>query len=348
MKSLIIAGRLIRQITGDKRTLAVMLIAPILIMTLLYFLLASGVTTVNIDIVGGDDAAAKAMESYATITAVDTEDQAIDRLQNGKSDGYISGDKYVVEGTDAQISALAQRAFAAYAMQQKLVGLPPQVQGIAEGLGSSIDVDTFYGTGDYEQFDFIAPSLMGFIIFFLVFLLAGIAFLRERISGTLERVMATSLRRGQLVAGYFMGFGVFAVLQTVVIQAFLIYALGIHTGTNFFLVLLINLCVAGTSLALGTLLSAFARNEFQLFQFIPTVVIPQVLFCGLFSLREAPPLLQWLSKIFPLTYGADALRAVMLRGLGFSDIWPDLLAMLGFIALFILLNIRVLKKYRAI
>ena len=129
--------------------------------------------------------------------------------------------------------------------------------------------------------------------------------------------MATSLHRGQLVAGYFLGFGVFAVLQTVVIQAFLIYALGIHTDTNFFLVLLINLCVAGTSLALGTLLSAFARNEFQLFQFIPTVVIPQVLFCGLFSLREAPPLLQWLSKIFPLTYGADALRAVMLRGLGF-------------------------------
>ena len=173
MKSMIIAGRLIRQITGDKRTLAVMLIAPILIMTLLYFLLASGVTTANIDIVGGDDIAAKALEDYATVTAVDTENQAIDRLQGGESDAYISGDKYVVEGTDAQLSALAQRAFAAYAMQQKLAGLPPQAQGMAEGLGDAIDVETFYGSDDYEQFDFIAPSLMGFIIFFLVFLLAG-------------------------------------------------------------------------------------------------------------------------------------------------------------------------------
>jgi ABC-2 type transport system permease protein len=189
---------------------------------------------------------------------------------------------------------------------------------------------------------------MGFIIFFLVFLLAGIAFLRERISGTMERVMATSLHRGQLVAGYFLGFGVFAVLQTAVIQAYLIYVLGIHSGTNFCLVLLINLCIAGTSLALGTLLSAFARNEFQLFQFIPLVVIPQVLFSGLFSLREAPAAMQWLSYIFPLTYGADALRAVMLRGLGFGEIWLDLVIMIGFIALFIMLNIRVLRKYRAI
>jgi ABC-2 type transport system permease protein len=348
MKSLIIAGRVIRQIAGDKRTLAVMLVAPILIMTLLYFLLASSVTKVNIDIVDGDAGAAKSMEEYATVTEIETEDRAIDRLKDGTSDAYISGDRYVVEGTDAQISALAMRAFSAYAMQQKLEGLPPEAQNLADSFSEVIDVETYYGSDDFKQFDYIAPSLMGFIIFFLVFLLAGIAFLRERISGTLERVMATSLHRSQLVAGYFIGFGVFAVLQTVVIQAYLIYVLGIHTDTNFLLVLLINLCIAGTSLALGTLFSAFARNEFQLFQFIPLVVIPQVMFCGLFSLREAPAAMQWLSYIFPLTYGADALRAVMLRGLGFGDIWLDLVIMIGFIALFIMLNIRVLRKYRAI
>jgi len=325
-----------------------MLVAPILIMTLLYFLLASSVTMVNIDIVDGNAGAAKSMEEYAKITEIDTEDQAIERLKDGTSDAYISGERYVVEGTDAQISALATRAFSAYAMQQKLDGLPPEAQKIAQNFSEVIDVETYYGSKDYKQFDFIAPSLMGFIIFFLVFLLAGIAFLRERISGTMERVMATSLHRGQLVAGYFLGFGVFAVLQTAVIQAYLIYVLGIHSGTNFCLVLLINLCIAGTSLALGTLLSAFARNEFQLFQFIPLVVIPQVLFSGLFSLREAPAAMQWLSYIFPLTYGADALRAVMLRGLGFGAIWLDLVIMIGFIALFIMLNIRVLRKYRAI
>jgi ABC-2 type transport system permease protein len=190
--------------------------------------------------------------------------------------------------------------------------------------------------------------MMGFIIFFLIFLLAGIAFLRERISGTLERVMATSIHRSQLVLGYFFGFGAFAALQTIVIQVYLTYVLGIHTNTDFLLVLLINLTIAATSLSMGTLFSAFARNEFQLFQFIPIVIIPQVMFCGLFNLREAPMVLQYLAKIFPLSYGADALRNVMLRNQGFADIYPELLVMLGFTALFLALNIRALRKYRSI
>ncbi|MPN39116.1 hypothetical protein SDC9_186643 [bioreactor metagenome] len=189
---------------------------------------------------------------------------------------------------------------------------------------------------------------MGFIIFFLVFLLAGIAFLRERISGTLDRILVSSLRRGQLVFGYFLGFGLFAALQTVVIQLFLVYVLKVHTETDFPLVLLINLAIAGTSLAMGTLFSAFARNEFQLFQFIPIVIIPQVMFCGLFNLRESPLFLQYLSKIFPLTYGADALRKVMLQGAGLENVALDLAVMLGFTLLFFLLNIQVLKKYRSL
>ncbi len=348
MKSFIIAGRLIRQINGDKRTLIIMIIAPVLIMTLLYYLLASGVTTVYIDVVGEESADIDALGEFATVSVVSTESEALERLENGTSDGYIYGDKYVVEGTDPAISGLVQRAFTEYAINQKLSDLPPLAAVLVQGFSSSPDVEMYYGSEDYEQFDFIAPSMMGFMIFFLVFLLAGIAFLRERISGTLERIMATSLRRSHLVFGYFLGFGVFVALQTVVIQVYLTYVLGVHTETNFFLVLLINLTIAGTSLALGTLLSAFARNEFQLFQFIPTVIIPQVMFCGLFNLRETPVVLQYLAKIFPLSYGADALRDVMLRGRGLVDVYPDILIMIGFTALFFILNIQVLRKYRSI
>lgn len=348
MKSLIIAGRLIRQINGDKRTLAIMIIAPVLIMTLLYYLLGSGVTTVYIDVVGTDSVDISSLESLAEITVVDTESEAKARLEEGKSDGYISGGRYVVEGTDPSINALVQRVYTAYSAEQKLSKLPPQALGLAQDIGSGVETEYYYGGEDFEQFDFLAPSMMAFIIFFLVFLLAGIAFLRERISGTLERIMATSLRRSQLVSGYFLGFGLFAAIQTVVIQVFLSYVLGIHTNTDFFLVLLINLVIAGTSLAMGTLFSAFARNEFQLFQFIPIVIIPQMMFCGLFNLRETPVILQYLAKIFPLSYGADALRNVMLRGRGIGDIYPDLLIMIGFMALFLVLNIRALKKYRSI
>ena len=348
MKMFVIAGRLIRQIAGDKRTLVVMLIAPVLIMTLLYLLLGNGVTKAKIDIVSTDYAASEAMEEVADITLVTTETEAIDRLKDGKSDGYICEDRYVAEGTDPSLTQLAKRAFIQYAQEQKIAAMPPQFSAQVETLTQQPEVQLFYGSEDFEQFDFLAPSMMGFIIFFLVFLLAGIAFLRERISGTLDRILVSSLRRGQLVSGYFLGFGVFAALQTVVIQLFLVYVLKIHTGNNVFLVLLINLTIAGTSLAMGTLFSAFARNEFQLCQFIPIVIIPQMMFCGLFNLREAPLFLQYLANIFPLTYGADALRKVMLRGAGFQDVLADLLIMLGFTALFFTLNIQALKKYRSL
>jgi ABC-2 type transport system permease protein len=346
MKIFVIAGRLIRQIAGDKRTLGVMLVAPILIMTLLYFLLGSGVTIAKIDIVGSDYEISDAMRDIAEVTLVSTEQEAIDRLKAGESDGYIGEGRYVTEGTDPSIAVLAKRAFLQYAQEKNLAALPPQMAAQAENLMKMPDIEAYYGSDDFEQFDFLAPSMMGFIIFFLVFLLAGIAFLRERISGTLDRILVSSLRRSHLVAGYFFGFGLFAALQTVDIQLFLVYVLRIHTGTDFPLVLLINLAIAGTSLAMGTLFSAFARNEFQLFQFIPIVIIPQMMFCGLINLRETPMALQYLARAFPLSYGAEALRNVMLRGAGFSDVLPDLLIMLGFTTAFFLLNILVLKRYR--
>ncbi len=346
MKIFVIAGRLIRQIAGDKRTLGVMLVAPILIMTLLFFLLGDGVTTAKIDIVGSDYEISDSMKEIAEVTLVSTQEEAIERLQAGESDGYIDGETYVTEGTDPSLAALAKRAFLQYAQEKNLASLPPQAASMAGQLMKLPEITSYYGSDDYEQFDFLAPSMMGFIIFFLVFLLAGIAFLRERISGTLDRILVSSLRRSHLVAGYFLGFGLFAALQTVDIQLFLVYVLRIHAGSNFPLVLLINLTIAGTSLAMGTLFSAFARNEFQLFQFIPIVIIPQMMFCGLINLRETPLILQYLAKIFPLSYGAEALRNVMLRDAGFSDVLPDLLIMLGFTATFFLLNILVLKKYR--
>ncbi len=348
MKILVIAGRLIRQIAGDKRTLVVMLIAPVLIMTLLFLLLGNGVTLAKIDVVSSDYVASEKMQDVAEVTLVSSEAEAIDRLKSVKSDGYIADDRYVTEGADPSLTALAKRAFLQYAQEQSFAAMQPQLTAQAEGFMNMPDIELYYGSDEYEQFDFLAPSMMGFIIFFLVFLLAGIAFLRERINGTLDRILVSSLRRSHLVAGYFLGFGLFAALQTVVIQLFLVYVLKVHTGTNVLLVMLINLTIAGTSLAMGTLFSAFARNEFQLFQFIPIVIIPQIMFCGLFNLRETPQVLQYLANIFPLTYGADALRNVMLRGAGFQDVLGDLLVMLGFTALFFALNIQVLKKYRTL
>ncbi|MGL5693853.1 MAG: ABC transporter permease [Peptostreptococcaceae bacterium] len=177
-------------------------------------------------------------------------------------------------------------------------------------------------------------------------LLAGISFLRERISGTLERLMATPIKRWEIVTGYFLGFGVFVMIQTVLIQLFMVHVLEITIKGSSYVVLLINILLAAGSLSLGTLLSTFAKNEFQLIQFIPIVIVPQIMFCGIFSLREAPMWVNALSKVFPLTYAADALSSVILRGATISNVTLDILILTCYAVLFIVLNALALKKYR--
>ncbi|KYD31660.1 hypothetical protein B4110_0974 [Parageobacillus toebii] len=115
---------------------------------------------------------------------------------------------------------------------------------------------------------------------------------------------------------------------------------------SFLYVLLITFLLAMTALTLGTLLSAFANNELQMMQFIPLVVIPQIFFSGLFNLDTMAEWLRSLSVVMPLTYGADALREIMVRGSGWNEIAKDVYVLLGFAVLFMLLNVVALKKYR--
>ena len=124
--------------------------------------------------------------------------------------------------------------------------------------------------------------------------------------------------------------------------------LGVTQNGNYGLLLLVNLLTASVALALGLLLSSFSRSEFQLIQFIPLVIIPQIFFSGLFDLSDAPNWVEFINRIVPLTYAAEALQNVMTRGYTILDIWPNLLILSGFVIVFFLLNMRVLKKQRPV
>lgn len=143
-----------------------------------------------------------------------------------------------------------------------------------------------------------------------------------------------------------IGFGLFTTIQASLISWFAIDVLDMMMEGSFGYVLLITFLLAMTALALGMLLSAFANNELQMVQFIPLVVVPQVFFSGLFNLDTMEEWLRSLSVIMPLTYGADALRDIMVRGEGFGAIAVDVYVLLGFTLLFMLLNVVALKKYR--
>lgn len=190
--------------------------------------------------------------------------------------------------------------------------------------------------------------LIGFFAFFFVFLVAGISFLKERTTGTLERLVATPIKRWEIVIGYVIGFGLFTTIQAILITWFSVDILGMMMNGMLINLLLVTLLLSITALTLGIFLSSFANSEFQMMQFIPLVIVPQVFFSGLFNIDTMAQWLRWLSKIMPLYYGADAMRNVMIRGKSFGDIAVDLAVLLGFSIVFMVLNVLTLRKYRKV
>lgn len=361
MRTLTVASRLIKQIWGDKRSIGLMFVAPIFVIFLLSIILTSGSTKANIDIVSAPESFINYMKDEAAVNLV-TEEEAIRNLEDRESDGYINFSKntpiVTVEGADPNKTKLVVGSvnkvlskFSSESIGNMIKSLQVMNKNNAPmniELSNKPEIKYMNGSEDMEMFDYTAPLLMGFFIFFFIFLIAGVSFLRERISGTLERILATPLRRSEIVLGYFLGFGLFVSLQTILIQSFMVYWLDVTMEGSFWAVLVVNLLLAAGSLALGTLLSTFARNEFQLFQFIPLIIVPQILFCGIFDLSNGPGWVQVLSKVFPMTYGAEALRDIMIRGESLSYVGVDLLVLLGYAVLFIILNIIALKKYRTV
>ena len=180
-------------------------------------------------------------------------------------------------------------------------------------------------------FDYLAPAGLAVVVLFFVFILTGVSFLRERLQGTLERLMASPATRADLVVGYLLGFFLFAALQLVVLLLFTIWVLGMKYRGSLGEVLAFQLLVALGSLNLGILASTWARNEFQVVQFIPLFILPQFLLGGLlWPVEQMPWYLQDLSRVMPLRYAIEGLRGIMLEGKGFSGVLPQLGFLGGF------------------
>ncbi|WP_020658916.1 ABC transporter permease [Amycolatopsis benzoatilytica] len=161
------------------------------------------------------------------------------------------------------------------------------------------------------QFSAVAPALLGVFPFTIMFLLTSVSTLRERTSGTLERLMALPLGKLDLLAGYAIAFGLLAVAQVVVATGVSLLWLGLTVKGALWTLLLITVLDALLGTALGLLVSAFARTEFQAVQFMPVVVLPQILLCGLFVPRGSMGwVLNVLSDLMPLSYAVDALTHV--------------------------------------
>ena len=173
--------------------------------------------------------------------------------------------------------------------------------------------------------DVTLPAILAMLILFFGFLLSGIAFLRERSQGTRERLMASPVSRPAILMGYLFGFLLFAMVQTLILFFFAVYVLGAHFNGDLWQILVFQLLIGILAVSLGIFISAFARNEFQMIQFIPLIIVPQVFVCGLlFPIEQMPTVLQWLSRFLPLTYGVEGIRSLMLQGKGLTEIGKDI------------------------
>lgn len=165
------------------------------------------------------------------------------------------------------------------------------------------------------------PAMLAVLILFFGFLLSGISFLRERSQGTRERLMASPVSRTDIVVGYLLGFLLFAMAQTLVLFFYTVYVINVDFKGELWQILLFQILIGILAVCLGIFISAFAKNEFQMVQFIPLIIVPQFFICGvLFPVDTLPEWLQWIAKFLPLTYGVDGIRAMMLEGKSLLDI----------------------------
>lgn len=186
--------------------------------------------------------------------------------------------------------------------------------------------------GEPQVFNKLAPMILGIFPLLIMFLVTSISTLRERTSGTLDRLMTQPISKLDFIFGYAIGFGILAFVQACVTSFVTLGLLGVTVlaGTIPVVVTAVLAAILGTSL--GLLISAFAKTEFQAVQLVMPSLMPQVLLCGLFVPREhMAKTLQWLSDIFPVTYSVDAMRQATQHTGWSSDLIKDLLIVIAFI-----------------
>jgi ABC-2 type transport system permease protein len=324
-RTLAVSRRLLAGFRRDRRTLALLFVVPLVILALLGYLMRGTASEARIGVVGAGELAA-ALESSRQVQASPmTAPEAAGKLRSGEIAGYVvlgAGLPTIyLEGSQPSLNGAVIAAVA---------GAAPGPRPVLRYL---------YGGPSLDALDYFGAGFIGLVVFFLVYVVTSVAFLRERSSGTLERLMATPLRRIEIVLGYMVAFTAVALVQSAFVLVFSLYLLRIHNAGNVGLIFLFEALLALAAVNTGIFLSGFARTEFQAVQFIPLVVLPQVLLSGIvFPVLTEPGPLQGLSNVLPLTYDVYGLRDVMVKGFGLEHGALQLdLAVVGAFAVLMLL-----------
>ena len=360
MRTLAIAKKVMKELFRDKRTLAMMFVAPVFIMWLMN-LMFSASTAVNIKLATQDlptslvtkmdDLDHVSVQTYKDLNQAkkDLADEKVDAVVSYKNGEY----QVVYANTDASKTSMTRQvlrtSIASEGSNQLMARVKqalPQLK--LEAKAPEIKESYQYGDKNTSFFTSMIPVLIGFVVFFFVFLISGMALLKERTSGTLERLLATPVKRSEIVYGYMLSYGLIAILQTAVVVLAAIWLLNVEVVGNLFNVIIVNVVLALVALAFGILLSTLAKSEFQMMQFIPLVIMPQLFFSGIIPLSSMGDWAQTVGKFLPLTYSGDAMSQIILYGRSIVDVLPNIGVLLIFLVILTILNIVGLRRYRKV
>jgi ABC-2 type transport system permease protein len=355
--------RVVQEIRRDRPSLALLFIAPVVMTGLLTFILREATTPATTTAIVNDAGAPGSVIAGALGSALEAADVPVTEMDE-------SAARQAVQDGDTSVAIILPADLATGGDIVVLTnGLDPfaessQIGVVQEALVSAVATsgaasrlpgithETVWGTPSDDPIAPFAPAIVGFFAYFFVYILTGVSFLRERTGGTLERLMATPVTRGEVVGGYTLGFGLFATIQVAILLTWVLgtvhipaigplpefsIGLGVAVNGNPLLAYLVVLLVAVGAVSLGIFLSTFARTELQIVQFIPIVIVPQFLLSGvLFPVSSLPSILQPLVAIMPLNYAVNGLRQVFIRGadLATPELQLDLLVLAAIAVLF--------------
>lgn len=369
-----ISRRVFRDVANDKRSLAMLFIAPIFAMCIFGLAFSGDVEGVNVIIVNQDqgytppfsnttiylsqnitshldtkvmniqnmsnldEARQKVENGQASAVIIFPEDFSKNAILKSRNSSYPNNAEVIIEGDDS----ITNIKNAILKSVNQAISDTMTAQGVTPAL--TVTSDPIYGK-NAEFIDFFVPGILAFVVYLLTTILTLITFVGERSSGTLERVLASPVTEGEVVTGYAITFGTLGILQVSLLLVVAILVFNIMVVGNVLLAFLAVAILAVTCQALGILLSSLAKRPEQAMQFFPFVVLPAFLLSGVFwPIQAIPYWLRPFSYLVPPTYAVEACRAVMLKGWGLDKIWPDLLALVIFAGLFLVLAVWSLKR----
>jgi ABC-2 type transport system permease protein len=367
-RTLAVTKRVFKDIKNDKRTIGLIFFAPILAM-FVFGLAFSGnvedVTTIIVNhdqgfqIPGGENLSlsnkiiSNLNSTVLKIEYMNNEEAAVQQVTDGKAYAVIIFPENFTQNIYASIKSSSTSTNSSSEIiimaDETVVNIKNAIIGAVadsitttmenEGINPPIKINSnpVYGQ-DAEFIDFFVPGIMAFVVYLLTTLLTLLAFVGERTTGTLERLLATPIKESEIVGGYALTFGIIGTFQAAFLLLIGILMFKITVLGNVFLAFAVVALLAVVSQALGIMLSSLAKREAQAVQFIPFIILPVFLLSGVFwPIQAIPVWLRPLSYLVPPTYAVDACRSVLLKGWGIGKIWPDIMALVLFAALFLVI-----------